>query len=158
MIILFGLRQGGQLDILNILSYCLFHLDRVIFLWCGLDLGQCGCGGLITDDGRHVNRFPFGLFLLLELFVQAVEFLHFLDPQPVFLLGGQFMLSLFNDGFAGDLRGLRSSPDFVNDVRVDVVFKGRRVELFESVLDFLLRSKFQEILKTVPLVVVDVYR
>ena len=68
------------------------------------------------------------------------------------------MLSLFNDGFAGNLRGLRSRPDFVNDVRVDVVFEGRRVELFESVLDFLLRSKLQEILKTVPLVVVDVYR
>ena len=78
--------------------------------------------------------------------------------QPVFLLGGHLMLSLFNDGFAGNLRGLRSRPDFVDDVRVDVVFEGRRVELFESVLDFLLRSKLQEILKTVPLVVVDVYR
>ena len=45
----------------------------------------------------------------------------------------------------------------INDIRVDVVLKGRRVELFETVLDLFLGSEFEEVLKPVPLVIVNIY-
>lgn len=46
--------------------------------------------------------------------------------------------------------------DSINYIRVNEVSEGRRLKLFQTILDFFLWGKFQEILKSVPLVVVDV--
>jgi len=55
------------------------------------------------------------------------------------------------------LRRLGCCAYLINDIGVDVVLKGRRVELFETVFDLFLGSKFEEVLKPVPLVVVNIY-
>lgn len=46
--------------------------------------------------------------------------------------------------------------DSINYIRVNKVSEGRRLKLFQTILDFFLGCKFQEILKSVPLVVVYV--
>ena len=100
----------------------------------------------------------FYLFLLLELFIEPIEFLHFLNSEPVFLLGTYLVFATFNDGLSFHMRWLRCCSDFINDVRIDIVLEGRRVELLQPISDFLLRGELKEILETVPLFIVHVYR
>ena len=96
--------------------------------------------------------------MFLELFVKAIKFLHLLDSQPVLLLGTDLTVAaLLDDSLPGYLWGFVCCAYLVDNVWVDIVFEGGWVELFQPVLDLLLGSEFEEVLKPVPLVVVNIY-
>lgn len=98
------------------------------------------------------------LFSLLELLVQSVEFLHLFDSLSVLFLGTQTRSrSVVHDGLPLDGRGgLTCCFDLIYHVGVDEVLKGRRVKFFQTIFDFFLRGEFEEVLETIPLVIVNV--
>lgn len=101
-------------------------------------------------DGLTLSR-----LLLLELLVQAIEFLHFLNALSVFLFR-RYLFSFFNDSFASHLRGFGGCTYLIDNIRVNIVFERWWIKLFQAVPDLFLGCKLQEILEPIPLVIVNV--
>jgi hypothetical protein len=97
-------------------------------------------------------------FFLFELFVYTIKLFHLLYPQSIFLLCTDFLTLIFHNGFPLDLRWLARGSNFIDDIRVYEVIQCWWVELLQTIFDFLLARKFEEILEAVPLIVVYVDR
>lgn len=98
------------------------------------------------------------LFFLLKLLVEPIQLFHLFNSESVFFLCRELIVTLLCNCLPWNIRRLARCSDLINHIWVYVVLKWRRVQLLEPILDFFLACEFQKVLKSVPLVEVNVYR
>ena len=151
-LILFLFGQFRELDF-RLCSHVHFHFD---ILHGTLNLREGRSYGWVLSS-LFFNGFL--LFGFLKLLVQTIKLLHFFDTKTIFFFSTELTAFTFlYYSFTENLRWFRGGSDLVNDIRIYIVFEGRWVKFFQSVFNFFLRGEFQEVLKTVPLFIVNVYR
>lgn len=94
-------------------------------------------------------------FSILELFIETIQLSHLINPYLVLLFSTDTSSSFPRYGLPLNSRRLGSSTYLVNDIGVYVVFHRWRVQLLQSIPDFFLAGKLQEVLKSIPLLKVN---